>query len=281
MEDYLNQIETTANKAMETINILLTKALPPILKRLTDLETEVHLLNKKYDVSQQHPVPCTDDYERIKDYYVNLNSRVASIEDTIMEFHSNIEVKEVVEHEDNSKTTKQRHQTNYPTYIQIKTLNDNGFNEKDIAKELDIPYTTVRSYLRWTDTQLVKKKQQWESNKENKKYVEPKETVALNTTHIPELYPVEEQLSLPLISKNDPYKLNEWTSFEREQADKFQDYRPVDDDTIVIIVRDDNAYSMPYAAAELSWGTDSNITHWRLADRSEQAQYITRKIGDL
>ena len=52
--------------------------------------------------------------------------------------------------------------TDYPTYCVVKSLADQGLTEQAINKQIGIPYTTVRSYLRWDEDTIHKRRQEWD-----------------------------------------------------------------------------------------------------------------------
>lgn len=54
-----------------------------------------------------------------------------------------------------SKTKKARQPMTYATYLQVKALDAGGKSRKQIVTQLDIPYTTVTEYLKWTEAQVA------------------------------------------------------------------------------------------------------------------------------
>ena len=277
MEEYLKQIEAKADKAQETVMTVLTKVLPSVLERLNKLEDFTEELQKIDNAILEH----------MNDQFNELESHTCACK---QQTKSNIAVTEIsIEEvsEEAQKSTK-RQQTNYGTYVQIKSLSDDGVTDKDIASQLGIPYTTVRAYMRWTDEQIAKKKKEWDKKTAGKRHVinSPVKTFVskeLDNTEIKQIEDTQETQELEVPETPEvatAITWFTWSDLEREQASKHVNYWPEDGDTIVIVVRDGNAYSMPYAVREISWGVDSNITHWRYAAEDEKKQYEERRIAE-
>lgn len=294
MENYLKQIEAAANKAANDVNVLITQLLPILIKRIEECESNINAQINTIEAQDKRMVS-------INDSIFSLIKRIQVIENH--EFNDTPEVEK-------PKSTK-RQQTDYPTYVKTKSLSDSGMTEKEIAAEMGIPYTTVRAYLRWTDEQAARKKQQWDAKKSNIKYIEPEAVVivpkepvvysvtdeqreAYIDTHVPtpKVYD-EEPLDIPfsymdeeelVVRHKEEVSLNgfyEWTAEDRALADVQAHYPDSNTDLIIVAVRDGNAYTMPYMIKELNWGADSEITNWRYATENEQTQYIQRYIGNL
>lgn len=309
MQEYLKQIEDKADKAiMYATKVLMT--MPKLMAKIDSLEEKLKELSDTY-------AALADMDTRINRLTVGLPTLVENIieSSTVAKINELANMpRMVVNEEDKPK----RNQTDYGTYIKVKDLSDKGYLEKEIATELGIPYTTVRAYLRWTDAQIAKKKQQWEE-KENKSpepemppqpyTVTEEQRQAYIDTHVPtpKFYPdKEEQIELPLVEADDEYEqieailsnpaptvefthfvdrtiqFSDWTQEDRENNSFDNQYLPTGKDMIVIIRRED-AYSMPYAVKELDWSAEANhpIDGWRLANEQEQSQYIQRCIGLL
>jgi len=61
---------------------------------------------------------------------------------------------------DNVEKTQQviiltRQPMSYSTYLKVKGLREAGFNQAEICRELNIPYSTIRRYLSWTEKQIA------------------------------------------------------------------------------------------------------------------------------
>lgn len=331
MQEYLKQIEDKADKAiMYATKVLMT--MPKLMAKIDSLEERIKILSE--DTTTKFLVH-DDAVNRLQTWVDNLDDKVEGLLEGVPRIVENINesLKEVQSVSEPNKP--KRNQTDYGTYVKVKDLSDKGYLEKEIATELGIPYTTVRAYLRWTDAQIAKKKQQWEE-KENKSpepemlqpyIVTQEQRQAYIDTHVPtpKFYPdkeeakilstnysindeyaqveatffKEEQIELPLVEADDEYEQVEvmlsspastveltyfvdWTQEDRENNSFDNQYLPTGKDMIVIIRRED-AYSMPYAVKELDWSAETNhpIDGWRLANEQEQSQYIQRCIGLL
>lgn len=330
MQEYLKQIEDKADKAiMYATKVLMT--MPKLMAKIDSLEEKVKLLGESVgNINDGFEPLCADVYKEIRGAYqclADMDTRINSIDvlinsiptlientiqsSTVAKINELARMPKIVVEEDKPK----RNQTDYGTYVKVKDLSDKGYLEKEIATELGIPYTTVRAYLRWTDAQIAKKKQQWEE-KENKSpepevsqpyTVTEEQRQAYIDTHVPtpKFYPdKEEQIELPLVEADDEYEqieailsnpaptvefthfvdrtiqFSDWTQEDRENNSFDNQYLPTGKDMVVIIRRED-AYSMPYAVKELDWSAEANhpIDGWRLANEQEQGIYISRCVG--
>lgn len=315
MQEYLKQIEDKADKAiMYATKVLMT--MPKLMAKIDSLEEKIRILSE--DTTTKFLVHG-DAVNQLQTWVDNLDDKVEGLLEGVPRIVENINesLKEVQSVPEPNKP--KRNQTDYCTYIKVKDLSDKGYLEKEIATELGIPYTTVRAYLRWTDAQIAKKKQQWEE-KENKSpepevlqsyTVTEEQRQAYIDTHVPtsKFYPdKEEQIELPLVEAeaddeveqieamlsspvptvefthfvDRTIKFNDWTQEDRENNSFDNQYLPTGKDMVVIIRRED-AYSMPYMVKELDWSAEANhpIDGWRLANEQEQSAYISRCVGLL
>lgn len=318
MQEYLKQIEDKADKAiMYATKVLIT--MPKLMAKIDSLEERIKILSE--DTTTKFLVHG-DAINHLQTWVDNLDDKVEGLLEGVPRIVENINenLKEVQSVPEPNKP--KRNQTDYGTYIKVKDLSDKGYLEKEIATELGIPYTTVRAYLRWTDAQIAKKKQQWEE-KENKSpepevlqpyTVTEEQRQAYIDTHVPtsKFYPdKEEQIGLPIVyeeklissspvvyqeellieDESEPtiefthfvdrtIQFSDWTQEDRDANSFDGEYLPAGKEMVVIIRRED-AYSMPYTVQELDWSAEANhpIDGWRLANEQEQGQYIARAVG--
>lgn len=259
MEDYMKQVEAQATKALSTVNAILTQVLPKLVNQINYLTDKVKTLEEEMENKKQA--------EPLK------NTKPAG-----------------------------RHQTNYSTYLKIKELEAVGLSEKEIAAKLGIPYTTTRAYLRWTTKQVEAKKADWAKREQAELQEESKPEIVTpvveQQSHIVPP-PVVEQQSNPAVppvvtsleDAEDNILLSypvpgfkEWTQQDRDNNSFDNNYYP-DGLTpdMLVIVRREGAFSMPYPVREINWSSEANhpVDGWRMATEEEEKQYIARCIGRI
>lgn len=174
----------------------------------------------------------------------NLAARVAALETTVMrllkEFLPPVTARlEALEGEQGtlSKTAESKKHTRkpmtYEVYLDVKRLYDQGVEEKQIAQDLDIPYSTVRAYLTMPPTKRARLQLKYEARLQTEETtaspseVSPSEGVASGVTpsedvtaaSFEENTPVSASTEESSVASRSMYEWQKWTEAQRKRGD--------------------------------------------------------------
>lgn len=143
------------NSALLQRVVSLEKVEPkPVDSTVNDTDVEVNKIARRMDTIEQSHI-------KIKDSFYYLDIRVNDIERAIADIPAKVDAitatvndtKAMVMQGKGSKASKRTPRT-YEMYQRVMQAQEGGMSMKLIAKEMDIPYTTVVSYFKMSQDEI-------------------------------------------------------------------------------------------------------------------------------
>lgn len=178
---------------------------------------------------------------------------------------------------------KTRTPTDYGTYLQIMSLIKEGYSEAQVATQVGVHYNTVRSYMKWDEARIEKKKLEWE-----KKQAALSKAEAVPPAPEPAVTPPPAESEI-VDAEYTPVGTfaesgwMEWTEDSRayyaqhyDEATGVAGWLPTNAGTYVLTMYAGNACSLPKPVEAHYWGgtaENNRVLRWRFANEVEIAQH--------
>lgn len=160
---------------------------------------------------------------------------------------------------------EKRRRITYDDYQKVDALAASGLGDKDIAKELDMPYSTVRKILRFTDADIEKLRKKAGIQNPDVTMVDPAE----NGWRVVETEPADDKFAARAGWRGWSMRQKEVADQSNRPSDAFPLEAPCPPYALVDVIYMNEYVSKGIRACDADWGTAGGIKWFRLLEPKE------------